>query len=307
MLLAVGKVFAADRQATVVMLTWRGNTAAEIAFLGTLGASGRDIEIIQFDAGRERRALGNYLRKNKDILRNSDAVYTFGTLTARTLKSFDLRGVPHVFNIVADPVGTGLVDSLEKPGPDRTGAKNTVPLGPVFAKLSEAIDFSDVAVLFDPRELTSEAQVAQVVAAVEKLGKTGRGVRFVPDGGHLEEQLIQMTVELAGADLVYIPAASSFVGKTRLIAQVSPRDAVVVGAIEAFVGEGATIAVATDYSERGTVAAEIVLSILDGVSPRDIPVSEVAIEEAVIVIDTDDPRSARISLDALNGNLKLLN
>jgi putative ABC transport system substrate-binding protein len=304
--LSVNKAFATDKDSSVVMLTWRGKTNAETAFLKALETSGRNINVIHFDAGRDRRALGAFLHSNKDTIRSADVVYTFGTLTARVVQSFDLKGVPHVFNIVADPVGTELVESLEYPGADRTGAKNTVPLGAVFNTLNKAIEFETVAALFDPREVTSEAQVTKLAAVLGELGKTVKGVRFVPDAGNLSNQIETMRSELSKADLIYIPAVSSFVGQTRLISEASPEDAVIVGAIEAYVGNGATIAIATDYFERGRAAAEIVFAILDGATPASIPVREVAIEEAIIVIDSKDARATKIDLDSLAGILKMI-
>jgi putative tryptophan/tyrosine transport system substrate-binding protein len=302
----VNQAFGSSAEATVVMLTWRGKTNAEIAFLKALETSGRNINVTHFDAGRDRRALASYLRSNKEALRSADVVYTFGTLTARILQSYGLNGVPHVFNIVADPVGTGLVESLEKPGVARTGAKNTVPLGPVFNTLNEAIEFDTVAALFDPREVTSEAQVTELAIVLGKLGKAVKGVRFVPDAGNLATQIETMQNELSDADLVYIPAVSSFVGQTRSIAEASPEDAVIVGAIEAYVGDGATIAIATDYFERGRTAAEIVFAILDGASPASIPVREVVIEDAIIVVDSKDARSAKIDLESIAGTVKMI-
>lgn len=301
---SVNPTVASETEATVIMLTWRGKTNAETAFLEALENSDRSIKVTHFDAGRDRRVLGEYLHSNKDALREADVIYTFGTLTARTVKSFDLRGVPHVFNIVADPVGTGLVESLQKPGVERTGAKNTVPLAPAFKMLDEAIEFTSIAVLFDPREVTSEAQVAQVSAALVNMGKVVKGVRFVPDAGNVPGQIETMRNALSDVDLIYIPAVSSFVGQTKWISEASPKDAVIVGAIEAYVGKGATIAIATDYFERGRAAAEIVLEILNGASPSSIPVREVAIEEAIIVIDKTDPRSSLIELGSLDGRIK---
>lgn len=305
-IVAVSEVSASEDEANIIMLTWRGKTAAEVAFEEALAASNKKIRITHFDAGRDRRALGEYLHSNEAEIRSADVVYTFGTLTARTVKAFGLKGVPHVFNIVADPVGTGLVDSLDNPGADRTGAKNTVPLRPVFEVLCAATPFSKVAVLFDPREVTSEAQVFQLEEALAPLGKAVKPVRFVPDAGNLSNQTDYIRNQLSDVDLVYIPAVSSYVGQTGLISEVSPKDAVIVGAIEAYVGKGATIAIGVDYSERGRTAAEMVLAILDGVSPEVIPVREVAIEDAIIVIDQDDPRSKKIDVDAIEGMVRVI-
>ncbi|QDG76912.1 ABC transporter substrate binding protein [Labrenzia sp. PHM005] len=294
---------AADKSATVVMLTWRGATAAETSFIKTLEASGWNVELVKFDAGRNRAALAAFLRENSDVLRAADGIYTFGTLTARVVQSVGLNTVPHVFNIVADPVGTGLVRNLEEPGVLRTGAKVTISLTSVFQTLDDAIDFSSVAVLFDPRELTSEAQYHRVADTISAMGKPVKGVRFVPDTDDVSNQVSILKRELADTDLIFVPAASSFVAHIGRIAEVVPETAVIVGAVEAMVGKGATVAIAADFAERGRVAGNMMISILEGADPATIPVSEVPIEEAKIIIDLDDPRAARIDLSVFKGDV----
>ncbi|MEP3045954.1 MAG: ABC transporter substrate binding protein [Roseibium sp.] len=293
----------ADESETVFMLTWRGKTAAEFSFIETLAASGREIELIEFDADRDRSALAKFLRSNIAEIRSADGIYTFGTLTSRIVQNLGLETVPHVFNIVADPVGAGLVDELYKPGGLRTGAKSAVPLSSVLLTLSNAIQFSNVAVIFDPREMTSEIQLNEMSALVEAMGKSVKGIRYVPDASNAAKQLETIRAQLQSVDLVFVPAASSLVTHMASIAKVVPETAVTVGAVEVQARNGATIAIGTDFTERGKVAGNIMLSILDGADPASIPVNEVQMEDAKIVIDLSDPRSAMIDFDAMQGKI----
>lgn len=293
----------ADKASTIVMLTWRGQTAAETGFTETLAASGRAIDLVQFDAGRDRAALAKFLRDNVDLLKTADGIYTFGTLTARVVQSLGLKDVPHVFNIVADPVGTNLVENLKVPGVARTGAKNTVPLKSLFSVLSQAVEFSKVAVIFDPRELTSEVQLTEASALVTSMGRQVKSVRFVPDAQNSKKQLELLETQLKDVDLVFVPAVSSLITHMETIAKVAPEESVVAGVVEAQVHKGATISIGTDFHERGRVAGNMMLSILDGADPALIPVNEVQIEDAKIVINVTDPRSVRINKSVLPGRL----
>ncbi len=293
----------ADKSSTIVMLTWRGQTAAKTGFTETLAASGRKIDLIQFDAGRDRSALAKFLRANVDLLKTADGVYTFGTLTSRVVQSLGLEDVPHVFNIVADPVGTNLVKNLEMPGVPRTGAKNTVPLKSLFFVLSQAVEFSNVAVIFDPRELTSEVQLTEASRLVKSMGRRVKGVRYVPDAQNAKNQLDLLEAQLKGVDLIFVPAVSSLITHMETIANVAPENSVIVGVVEAQVHKGATMSIGTDYAERGRVAGNMMLSILDGADPASIPVNEVQIEDAKIVINVSDRRSERINKSALPGRV----
>jgi putative tryptophan/tyrosine transport system substrate-binding protein len=58
-----------------------------------------------------------------------DALHSFSTPAAAALQH-ETRSIPIVFVSVSDPVGTGLVQSIEHPGGNATGWTNYVPTMP---------------------------------------------------------------------------------------------------------------------------------------------------------------------------------
>ena len=57
--------------AQIVMLTWRGETAAEQGFVQGLERAAIDAEITTFDAQRDRLRLSEYIRDNIEMLRSA--------------------------------------------------------------------------------------------------------------------------------------------------------------------------------------------------------------------------------------------
>ncbi|MCC7426166.1 MAG: hypothetical protein IT557_04630 [Alphaproteobacteria bacterium] len=130
--IASSQAFAADRK--VMIATWRGCEEACRGVQEVLAREGTGIEVLLRDAGGSRARVTEFLAEaRRDRV---DLIVTWGTgvslgmagtLAQRGNARFN-RDIPQVFMIVADPIASGLIESLERPGRrNLTGIFNRVP------------------------------------------------------------------------------------------------------------------------------------------------------------------------------------
>ncbi len=123
------EVLAGAKTLKIAMVLWRGETEAEKGFQQGLKEFGYSVQYTVMNAGQDRTELGRLLRENLEPkLDTFDYIYVFGTTVASATKSIVQDKVPQIFNIVADPVGAGLVQSAESSGGNIAGVTNEIPL-----------------------------------------------------------------------------------------------------------------------------------------------------------------------------------
>ncbi len=103
-----------------------------------------------------------------------DAVYSAST-PVTMLVSRSIKDIPIVFNIVSDPVGVGLANSLTASGTNLTGCSNVVgQTGPKRLEVLRTIlpDLETVVVLYDPKNNFSQDAIVILREAEKTLGVT---------------------------------------------------------------------------------------------------------------------------------------
>lgn len=104
---------------------------------------------------------------------NPDAVATWTTTSATKMAEVveaQQSSIPHLFSAVTDPVGSGLVDSLEDPGDNRTGVGGSLAPGKALEWLQQAADVKKVLVPHDPNNGGSVSSLEIVQDAAKDLG-----------------------------------------------------------------------------------------------------------------------------------------
>jgi len=200
------------------------------------------------------------------------------------------RTLPIVFAAVADPVTSGLVTSLARPGGNVTGLSILAPelVGKCLEQLTQAVPgISRVAVLWHPGafgERTEKDMLKEAEVAARTLGVR---LQFVETRGpaDIDRAFSDMTRERAGA--LTVLSSTMFLGersrlvdlaaKNRLPAVYAWREAVDAGGLMSY---GANLA---DLFRR---AATYVDRILKGAKPGDLPVEQPTKFELVINLKT---------------------
>jgi len=294
-----GSAAAGDK--SILIITWRGQTPAEYGFKHHLEELGVTAEYEVFDAARDQNRIAGYLRENQDKLKEKDLIYTFGTIATQTVQNFKIGEIPHIFNIVANPVGVGIAASHASPAFGVTGAKMALSPEVNIQLLEQIYPFETVAILFDPREDNAVSEVDKLTAVSEALGKDVVRLRLTPDARSSKLQIESLKPHLKSVDLVYVTASSSFIAHTGLLEQILPSDVVSIGSSTALINEGITLAFGTEYWERGVAAAEMAYQILaGGKSPNDLPIDEIKANEAILYINMRNAAVSKLKLNRSN-------
>jgi putative tryptophan/tyrosine transport system substrate-binding protein len=127
-----GSTMAADFK--VMIATWRGCEEACQGFKDYLEEKGLRVEFLERDANQREEVLPDVLaearRAEVDLILSWGTSVTegiAGTLASRDDPAFN-NDIPQVFMIVADPVGSGIVESLDRTGRHNiTGTFNRMP------------------------------------------------------------------------------------------------------------------------------------------------------------------------------------
>ena len=180
--------------------------------------------------------------------------------------------IPVVFAAVSDPLGTGLVDSLEKPGANITGTSDYLDTAAVLNLIFAANpDAKKVALLYNPSEDASAAPIAE---AKEIL--TAKGVEVKEYTGANVTEVMQAAEAIVsdGMDAVFTPTDN-----TIMAAELSIYETLAEAKIPHYTGadsfalNGAFLGYGVDYANLGRVTGDMIAAILvDGADPAATPV-----------------------------------
>lgn len=212
--LACPRVGRAAGRPRIVMMLWRGWEEACDGFRDYLAGRGIDAEYIVRDAGQTTAAIPGYVAEIKAMA--PDLVFVWGGSTALAmLGRFDapdrsrfLTDIPAVLAIVADPLGSGIVASLERPERPVTGTIYVAPVDVQLRAVQAYRPFRRLATLFNPLEQSSTAAVGRLaeLAAREGLELVRRAVPV--EAGRPQADAIPEMVrafKAGGAEWLYIP------------------------------------------------------------------------------------------------------
>src|SRR5215467_9205932 len=186
-----------------------------------------------------------------------------------------------------DPVGSGLVASLPRPGGNLTGMSGSAPelAGKRLQLLNEAIPgISRVALLWNPTVSYQalELRQAKVAAGSVKVQLQLLEARAPSD---FAGAFSAMTKERAGG--VIILTSSMFYAERARIAELAARSRLpAIYGVKEFVEAGGLMAYGINLGESFRRAAGYVDKILKGAKPADLPVEQAAKFELVINLKT---------------------
>ncbi len=215
-----------------------------------------------------------------------DVIVTQGvvaTLAARRATA----AIPIVFPSADDPVATGLVDSLARPGGNVTGLTIIAPdlAGKRLEMLREVIPkMTRLAVLRNPTNPVSVAELKKTQVAAQAHGVQIQSLE-VADPGGFASAFSAMTRERAGALIVLSDAM--FVGRhTQIVDHVANSRLPAIYWTREFVEAGGLMSYGPNQVDMYRRAATYVDKILKGAKPADLPVEQPTKFELVINMKT---------------------
>ncbi len=257
---------AADKNFQVAMITWRGETDAERGFMEGMQNSGYHITFRKYDANQNLKQLTRVITEIETI--PFDLIYVFGTTATRCVLS-RIKNRPVVFNIVSQPVETGIIKSWESSGNNATGASSMVPILNQLKALKKVVDYSRLGIIYNPLEPNSMIQ-RNIVKNLE--GVLGFILTDYRISGKSDIPRIIPGLE-GRVDAVFLPADSMIKSLGReIMKQVNEFNIPSLTAIESMVvSDNALMGLVPSYYRLGRLSATKAILILQSVKPSDIP------------------------------------
>lgn len=296
-LLGPGATFPADgKELKIAMITWRGETAAGQGFKEGLKELGYTVQYAAMDAGQNKTKLGHILREElQPRLKEFDYVYTFGTTVTKAAKQIINNQVPQIFTIVVDPVGAGIVKSMDAPGANISGASNRVSLDVQLDTALKVIKFKKLGLLFNPREKNSVLVREGLQKLAAKKGFELVDLRSPPARNSLKENLQILKDRKIHVDAVYLPADSFILSQAKLVgAELKGAGIKSIASIKKYVDNGALMGLVPEYHELGKAAARIVDQNQKGTQLETIPVYTQP--EPVLVVNKTTARALKTDI-----------
>lgn len=287
---------AAAQDLRIAMLLWRGETAAEIGFKEGLRELGYQAELEIHDADQDLATLGTMLHAINSNLRSYDYVYTFGTTVSRRAKIVLGGKLPQIFNIVTDPVGAGIVASLESPGPTIGGGSDKISVSRQLDEIGRLITFKKLGFFFNPREKNS-----LIIRDELHLLAATRGFEVIDFRSPPADQQLLRNLEMLGSDppvvdAVYLAPDSYLSSEASLIGDHLRRAKIVgITQIRALIEQGALIGITGDYHELGRAVATIVDRHQKGMAFENIPVQH--FNNLKLLVNRSSAEQLGLSLD----------
>ena len=216
-----------------------------------------------------------------------DVIVTGGSTPATVAAKNVTKTIPIVFGVTADPVGTGLVASLARPGGNVTGLSLLSPElgGKRLELLKEAgLPLSQVAVLFNPANPAFEPQWREMSAAGVALGIPLQPVE-VRDATEFEDGFRAMARERVTA-LIGLQDPLFVSQRQQLVALAARTRLPMLSPWKEVTEAGGLMSYGANPSDLFRRAAGYVDKILKGAKPADLPVEQPMKFELVINLKT---------------------
>ena len=250
---------------------------------------GKNIEIdfqnAQGEPATAQTIAQNFVSKKKDL------ILAIATPTAQA--SFNAtKSIPILITAVTDPVQAGLVKSLDKPETNVTGTSDNVPIETQFELLKKLVpNGKKVGILYNTSEANSGIQVEAAKKAAPSFG-----LEIVPTGVTNVNEIPQALDTLLGKiDVLYVPTDNMVVSAIPIISsQCFKKSIPIIGSERGQVEGGALATTGIDYYKLGFQTGLAAVEVLNGKSPKDIPVT--TLKDMQLVINTDAAKKLNITI-----------
>ena len=218
-----------------------------------------------------------------------DVIVAAGTPAALAAKQAT-RTLPIVFTLVADPVTSGLVTSLARPGGNVTGLSVLAPelVGKDLEHLTQAVPkASRVAALWHPGALGERTETDMLKAANVAARALGVRLQVVEARGPADFDRAFSDMTRARADALTVLTSSMLFGERRRLVDLAAKHRLpAVYPWREAVDAGGLMAYGPNLADTFRRAATYVDKILKGAKPADLPVEQPTKFELVINLKT---------------------
>ena len=245
------------------------------------------------DANVMNQIIANFAADNVDLM------VGVATPVAMAMQSAtEDSKTPVVFAAVSDPVGAGLVASLEEPGSNVTGSSDNLDTNSVMNLIfAQNPDAKKIGLLYDVGQDSSTAAIEHAKAYLDD-----KGVEYVERTATTAEEVALAAQALVsdGVDAVFTPTDNTIM-KAELAIYETFADAGIphyTGA-ESFALNGAFLGYGVDYANLGRETADMIASILtEGKDPATTPV--ITFDNGTATVNTEICEKLGLNFDTVS-------
>lgn len=245
------------------------------------------------DANVMNQIIANFAADNVDLM------VGVATPVAMAMQSAtEDSKTPVVFAAVSDPVGAGLVASLEEPGSNVTGSSDNLDTNSVMNLIfAQNPDAKKIGLLYDVGQDSSTAAIEHAKAYLDD-----KGVEYVERTATTAEEVALAAQALVsdGVDAVFTPTDNTIM-KAELAIYETFADAGIphyTGA-DSFVLNGAFLGYGVDYANLGRETADMIASILtEGKDPATTPV--ITFDNGTATVNTEICEKLGLDFDTVS-------
>lgn len=207
--------------------------------------------------------------------------------------------IPVVFSAVSDPVGAGLVASLDAPGSNITGTSDALNTEAVMDLMFAANpEIKKVGLLYNKSEDSSKAPIEAAKAYCE-----GKGVEVVEKTGTTNDEVSLAADALiaGGVEAVFTPTDN-----TVMTAELAIYEKFIDAGIPHYTGadsfalNGAFLGFGVNYVDLGTATADMVVDILvNGADPANTAV--VTLDNGIATVNTETAEAIGLDYSMFEG------
>ena len=252
-----------------------------------------DYDNCNADATVMEQIIANFQSNGADLL-----VGVATPVAMRMQTATEDSRTPVVFAAVSDPVGAGLVQSLEAPGSNVTGTSDYLDTAAVMNLIFAANpDAAKIGLLYDAGQDSSTAAIASAKAYLDE-----KGIAYVEHTGSTADEVMLAAQAMVadGVDAVFTPTDNSIM-KAELAIYETFIDAGIpqyTGA-DSFALNGAFLGYGVDYANLGHETADMIADILlNGADPAATPVK--TFDNGTAAINTETCAALGIDFDAVS-------
>lgn len=244
-----------------------------------------DFQNAQGDMPTAQTIAQNFVSEKKDL------ILAIATPSAQAAYNAT-KDIPILITAVTDPVNAGLVKSMDKPETNVTGTSDAAPIDKQMELLKKLVpNVKKVGIIYNTSEANSQVQVDQVKKMAPQYG-----LEIVTAGVTSTNDIAQTLESLLGkVDALYVPTDNMIVSAMPIVsAKCLAKKIPIIGAESGTVKAGALATEGIDYYKLGYQTGLVAVDVLNGKSPKDIPVT--TLKDTQLVINSDTAQKLGIEI-----------
>jgi ABC-type uncharacterized transport system substrate-binding protein len=222
-----------------------------------------DVKLTDGNPERMPAAAGALVKAGVNLIFTSGEAATLAAKAAT-------QAIPIVFTLVGDPVAAGIVKSLAHPEGNLTGVSSLTT--ELVSKRLEALKTLAPGVrrVWAIHHAADPASGAAITRALEASPRFG--IEIVPQAVRTRDELEPILERLRPGDALLVPDVATLDISAVLLETSLARRVPAVFSSELWVSHGGLVSYGADYRAQGVQAARLVVKILRGARPQDLPV-----------------------------------